>query len=240
MESKRGMVMRTIFSGYLVVGLLVLSLSVAHSQQQKDATMIQQMDQEQAMKIGQQALVTYVNNVLTERNYAAFGFKNLKEAQAAMVCTPYHVMVIEHKTLKEYKPKSAVKPLLKDPGILWFPVLADGITRTKVELVRVDNRWVSGELGGTTGPIEIMNVRSKLPELLKSQGISESHEALLVRIPILLASFVYISAPQGEFLIPAMARPERFRLENGVVYIADQVLTDLKVIAAKIKEGTLH
>lgn len=204
------------------------------------ATVSQMFDQKVVLRISNEALANFVKYALTEENVTAFGFKNLKEAQSASVDTPYPVLMIGLRELKTYRPGSGTESVLTDPGILWFPVMVDDEFKAKLELVRKGDQWMPGEFGNVRSAQEVWAVRVKLKDLLRSKGIGGTYTTSLIQVPVLLATFLYVQSPEGEFLIPAMVNPERYKLENGIVYPADEVLTALKELAAEIKEGTIR
>ena len=136
--------------------------------------------------------------------------------------------------------RSGTESVLTDSGILWFPVMVSDEFKTKLELVRKRDQWMPGEFGNVRSAQEVWAVSVKLKDLLRSKGIGDTHTTSLVQVPVLLATFLYVQSPEGEFLIPAMVNPERYKIENGVVYPAEEVLTALKELAAEIKEGTIR
>jgi hypothetical protein len=222
--------------GYLLVTILVtLPISACGA-----ATESLMVDQKTIMKISSEALNNLVRYALTEKNVTAFGFKSLQEAQSARVDTPFQVRIIGLRELKDYKAGSGPKSVLTDPGILWFPVMVDDEFKTKLELVRQGNEWIPGEFGDVRSALEVSAVSVKLKDLLRSKGVQDTYATSLVQIPALLATFLYVESSKGEFLIPAMLNPERYKLENGIVYSADKVLKTLKEFAAEIKEGTIR
>ena len=223
------------------LGCLLAALLVALPMRASgSATVSQMIDQKTVLRISNEALANFVKYALTEENVTTFGFKNLKEAQSARVDTPYQVMMIGLRELKTYKPGSGTESVLTDSGILWFPVMVSDEFKTKLELVRKRDQWMPGEFGNVRSAQEVWAVSVKLKDLLRSKGIGDTHTTSLVQVPVLLATFLYVQSPEGEFLIPAMVNPERYKIENGVVYPAEEVLTALKELAAEIKEGTIR
>jgi hypothetical protein len=190
-----------------------------------------------ALEYAQKALDGYVKNIINESNASTFGFKNIKEAQAARLGKPLSVMIIGLRDLKNYKAGTGAKQILIDAKTLWFPVVVDSETRCKLEIIEKNGKWIAGEFGRVKSAAVIMSVQIQLPKLLESQGIKEPFKEILVRIPSLYAEFVYVVSSKGEFLIPAMLQSERYGLENGQVYEADEVLIKLKEIAQKIDEN---
>jgi hypothetical protein len=221
---------------YLLIIMLFAFPIRAYSAGTETAT----IDQKAVLTISNEALANLVRYALTEKNATAFGFKNLKEAQSARVDTPFKVLSIGLRELKNYNSGSGPRSILTDPGILWFPVMVDDEFKTKLELVRQGDQWIPGEFGDARSALEVSAVRVKLKDLLRSKGVGDSYTTSLVQIPALLATFLYVESSKGEFLIPAMVNPERYNLGSGKIYAADEVLTALKVFAAEIKEGTIR
>lgn len=197
----------------------------------------QEIIEKRVMQFSQKALKSYVNNVVNEKNFAKFGFKSLKEGQVARLGDPYRVMYIGLKNLKTYKAGTGVKPLLIDAKTLWFPVMVEGQTRTKLEIVEKDGKWISGEFGGIRTVQEICMVKNQLPMLFQLKEIKSPSKPILVKIPALYAMFLYVESPSGELFIPAMIQPQRFTFQNGEIYAAGEVLSKLREFAREIDEN---
>lgn len=193
--------------------------------------------QEKPGEFARKSLEGYVNNVVTEKNLANFGFESLEEARAARVGDPYQVMIIGLKDLKSYKAGTGARALLTDAKTLWFPVTVDGEIRTKLEIIQKDGKWVSGEFGGVRVPQKVAMVEDQLPKLLEAKDIKAPYELMLVRIPVLYATFLYIESAEGEFLVPTMVRPQRMKLRDSAVYTSDEVLSILAGLAKEIDEN---
>ncbi len=176
----------------------------------------------------------YIKNVITEKNCARFNFKNLAEAKTARLGDPYKIMFIGLETLKSYKSGASAKTLLKDIKTLWFPVVIEGVTKTKLEIIERDGKMIAGEFGGISAVKEIVNAKKQLPELLEAKDIKAPYKLMLVKIPALSAMFLYVENNEKEFLVPSMIQPERCNLKNGKLYAADMVLSQLKDLAKEI------
>jgi len=190
--------------------------------------------QEPLKELAQESLQDYVRDVLTEENYAEFGFESLEEAQRASVGDPLSVMFIGLEQLKGYEPGTGARPWLMDVRIFWFPVIADDRVRTKLEMVELDGEWVAGEFGGIATVERIATALEFLPMLLDERGIARPDELVLVRIPALRAAFLYLESAGEEFFVPAMVQPERYDLLEEEVYPADELLHRLSEFAQEI------
>lgn len=204
------------------------------------ATAQSAINEKMVTELSSSALTTYIKHALTKENVTAFGFKNLEEAQSARVGRPYQVMTIDLAKLKAYKSKSGVKAIATGPDILWFPVMVGNETRAKLEMVRQGEQWIPGEFGNVVSAKEVAAAATMLDEPAASKAIGTDYTISMVKIPVLLAEFLYVKSDKGEFLIPAMVNPERYNFRNGAVYPADEVLTKLSKIAMDIKEGTIR
>lgn len=193
----------------------------------------------ETIEFAQISLGNYIKNVVNETNFGKFGFKNVKTAQTARLGDPFAVMIIGLEDLKNYRPESGAKSVLKDASTLWFPVLVEGKATTKLEIMKKNGKLISGEFGRVKIVREIEKVQEQLPELLKSREIKESYEIKLVKIPALAALFFYLESTKGEFLIPAFEQPSLYKLENARIYEADEVLVILKDYAQKIDKDKL-
>jgi len=199
----------------------------------------QEMLQKPVLEFAQKSLKGYVNNVLNEKNFARFNFKSLEEARVAHLGDPYKVMFIGLGPLKDYKSGTGIRPILIDAKTLWFPVMVEGEIRTKLEVREKKGKLVSGEFGGIRVVQEIAKVRDQVPRLIESKGLRGPFKLMVVKIPALYAHFFYVESSQGEYLIPAMVQPQRYKLENGQIYAADQALSNLREFAKEIDGKTL-
>lgn len=199
----------------------------------------QKVIQDPEIEFAQESLERYVENMLNEKNFANFGFKSLSEAKEARVGDPYEVMIIGLRDLKAYKPGTGARPLLMDAKTLWFPVMAEGETRTKLEIIEKDGKWIAGDFGGIRTVQKVASIEPQLPRLLKSKGIEVPDKLMLVKIPVLQATFLYVESPRGEFLIPTMVQPQRYKLQDAQIYTADEVLSILREFAVEIDEKKL-
>lgn len=192
--------------------------------------------QQQAASVAQRSLTSYVQSVLNEKNFAKFGFKSFDEAQRSRLGEPYPIKIVGLKDLKAYKPETSLKTLLIDAQSLWFPVMVDDQTRTKLEMIRKPSGWVAGEFGASKSAQIVAEARAALPKLLEAKQVKAPFTVELVKIPALSASFLYVDGPSGEFMVPATINPQRFGLENATVYSAVDVLTRLEAYAKDIDE----
>lgn len=210
-----------------ILSVVALSPEIIYSQEVKAIG-------KPVLGFAQKALEGYSKKVINKKNFAKFGFKSFKEAQVARVGDPYRVMFFGLKNLRTYEPGTGVKPLLIDPNTLWFPVVVEGKTRTRLEVIQRDGKLIAGAFGGIRTVKKVTGVKNQLPKLLKSKKIKKTKQPMLIKIPPLYAMFLYIESPKGEFLIPTMIQPQRYKLKNGQMYIADEVLTKLREVARKI------
>lgn len=186
------------------------------------------------MDAAQKSLSNFVENVLTEKNVARFGFQSLAEARSARVGEPLTVMMIGLASIKEYKKGEKVTAQFINPKTFWVPVLVAGDTRAKLEMTEKSGSLVAGEFGGMRTAAKISSARQRLPRLLESGGVSGVKTTALVRVPALAAEFVYVESAQGEFFTPAMLNPERLNLDDDKLYSAEDVLLRLHDIAKEI------
>lgn len=196
--------------------------------------------QDPLKELAQESLQDYVRDILTEVNYAEFGFKSLEEAQEAHVGDPLAVMFVGLEQLQVYEPGTGARPWLVDERIFWFPVVVEGQTRTKLEMVELNGEWVAGEFGGIATVERIATALEVLPMLLEERGLAWPDELMLVRIPALRAVFLYLESAGEEFFVPAMVQPERYDLLAEEVYPADELLYRLSEFAQQIEPGKVR
>ena len=212
---------------FLVLGcsFIILLPGDAYSQQEV---------RKPTIEFAQRALEGYVKNTVTERNFAKLGFKTLGEAQVARLGDPYRVMFIGLADLTAYETGIGARPLLVDAKTLWFPVMVGEETRTKLEITEKEGKLVPGEFGRFKTVENVIMAKDRIPGLLESIGVEAPYEVMLVRIAALRALLLYVESPEGEYLIPAMIQPQRYGLENGEMYPADEVLSKLRDFAREI------
>lgn len=211
----------------LLMGMLIVSLPTV-------AAGARELSPREQMGKAQATLSLYVTDALTERNAGRYGFRSLQEAKSAKVGEPLPVMLIGLSSLKVYKSDTKVGSILIDTKTLWYPVLANGETRTKIEMIIKDGALVSGEFGGIKSPERISSARKMIPRLIERGAIRDAKKPILVRIPALAAEFLYLETGQGDYFLPAMVNPERFDLDDGKVYPAAEILSRLRDIAKDI------
>ncbi len=194
---------------------------------------------ENAVTAANRQLKIFIRTELFKKEFSRFGFRSLSESTGAQLANPYDVVVIGLEDLKTYNVSDNPNTIIKSTKIRYFPVIVNGKAVTKLEIVNINNKWVPGEFGGIT----VTRVRAfaksteQLPLLLRDRSISAPQEVKFLRIPSLLADFLYVKSQQEEFLIPVMDQPGRYRLENGQMYNATEVLKILKEYAQRI-DGT--
>ncbi len=221
-----------IMMGALILSFLIFPMGGSSADQMADP--------KEAIRISNEALANYIQYGLTEKNAAAFGFKNLEDAKAAHIGQPYPVRIIDLSAVKDYQPGSGAKKMLRDPGIMWFPVMVGDTFRTKIEMVRIDDQWKPGEFGDTLKAKEVWAVGTQTKAIAEAKGMRDGYTSYIVHAPSLLATFFYLQSDDKEFLIPAMVNPERYGMDNGKVYSADEALRILKRFAKDIKPGTIR
>ena len=186
------------------------------------------------MEVAQKFFSNFVENVLSEKNVARFGFQSLPEARSARVGEPLRVMVIGLASIKEYKKGDKVTAQFINPKTFWVPVLVAGTARAKLEMTEKNGSLVAGEFGAMRTAATISSARQRLPRLLESGSVSGVKTTTLVRVPALAAEFIYVESTQGEFFTPAMLNPERLNLDDGKLYSAEDLLLRLRDIAKEI------
>jgi len=218
----------------ILIFVLIGALLLAFSTEDRQGNFMGQLNDQ---KFAQTALENYVNYVLDERTVTNFGFKDLKEAKSAKVGDPISVYYIPLKHLKEYRPETPATKLFIDPTKLFFPVHVDGEVRTKIEIIQMEGEWVAGEFGGLVFVHLLEDALQKLPGILKEHTISKSKTPVLVHVPALQASLLYIDAGDQEYFMTVTIYPERYRLEDGQLYKAELLLEIFSEYAQKIEEG---
>ncbi len=184
----------------------------------------------------EKSLGGYVQSVVNDKNFAKFGFKSLGEVRNSQLGIPYPVIIVGLKDLKSYNTGAALKLSASDAQILWYPVQIGGETRTKLEMIRKGNQWITGEFGGTTSVQAVASAQAALPGLLKTKNVPAGYKVAIVRAPALYAQFLLIDSSAGQFMVPATTNPQRFGLQNKTVYTVDEVFTHLKAVAVEIDE----
>jgi len=174
------------------------------------------------------SLQGYVKDVLTEKNVGRYGFRSVGEASAATLGDPLRVHSIDLKELKAYRPGAGLRSMRTDSRTTWYPVIAGNEVRAKLEIVESVGKLMAGSFGAASEARRISAVRQQIPEKLRAKGISAASTMALVKILALKATFIYVESPGGSFLVPAMASPQRFGVENGDLYPADDLLSKMK------------
>jgi hypothetical protein len=194
----------------------------------------QQMSAGAQMEMAKATLSRYVADFLTEKNVSRYGFRSLKEAQSAKLGEPLPVMVVGLSSLKEYREGMKMSSMLIDAKTLWYPVLVNDETMTKLEMIVKDSTLVPGEFGGIRTPERIAAARKMIPRLIERGTLRDLKKTSLVKIPALGADFLYLETGHGDYFLPAMENPERLKLEAGKLYRADELFLLLRDVAKEI------
>ena len=217
-----------------ILGALLLAFSNYYLQESR-------VGQIKEGEFAQVALENYVSHMLNEKNVQNFGFKNMKEAENARVGESVSVYYIHLDALKEYNPDIPVRKILSDPSKLFFFVLVDKEVRTKIEIIQIDGEWVAGEFGGIDSVQYIEKAHRELPALLKRFSISETKPPVLVQVPVLHATLLYIEADDGSgYFTNVTMLPARYGLKSGQLYRAERILTLFADDAEKIEEDLIY
>lgn len=175
----------------------------------------------------------------TNASIGKFGFNDTVGMPAAGEVTlgvPYRVFFIgltDLQSLRVGGDETELDSLLADANTLWYPVLVNGVTTTKMEIVTKDGQQLPGEFGGTRTVQAVIEASEQIGAQVG--GEEAIVETRLVKVPALQATFLYTTLSGGEeALTPAMVNPERFGLVDGNVYPVNEVLAKLKEAAADI------
>lgn len=186
------------------------------------------------------SLNVYTKTLLTEQTVGKFGFKTLEEARSARLGRPLTLMTVGLRTVKAYQPGSGVKSLESEMPALWYPVVVDNRVVAKLEILEKDGKMISGDFGATGAAERVDAVLQRMPVILNENNLGTVANMMIFRVPHLRAVFLYLETARGEYLMPAMALPQRFDLQNGELYDVDMVLRRLKAHAEKIPEGLIR
>ena len=174
------------------------------------------------------SLQGYVKDVLTEKNVGRYGFSTVGEASAATLGDPLRVHSIELKELKGYRPGAGLRSMQADSRTTWYPVIANNEVRAKLEIIETAGKLLAGGFGAASEARRISAARQQIPNLLRAKGIQAPGAMAIMKIPALKATFIFVESAGGNFLVPAMASPQRFGVNNGELYPADELLLRMK------------
>ncbi len=220
--------------------MLIAAGSGADQVAGQETSMMDPIDERVAIARGAEALQGYVAHALNEANVSRFGFESLAEARAARLGEPARVVEIGLDALQRYQPGTPVAEVARDVGILWFPVTVEGRTAAKLELVAGEQDWIAGDFGAAGSAERMATVRAQAPDLARAAGVAQPGPLAIMRVPALPATFWHAGDGGREVLIPAMAQPGRFGLDNGRAYTAAEVLARLAEVAREIEPRTLR
>ncbi len=182
-------------------------------------------------------LEKFLAKAISEKNFQDFGFRDFKEVQAARLGDPYPVKFIGLKELKANKGGTGARTLMSDSKQLWFPVMVGGEVRSQFVVREKGGKLMASQFGKDKTAQTISLVQKQMPAVLETKNIKAPYKTSLLEVPALMATFFYVESPQGDFLVPAMAQPGRYKLENGQLYPADEVLSKLREYAKEIDEN---
>jgi hypothetical protein len=214
--------------------LAILVGSICFTSIQPCPALAQEKISSMVLEPANKALSNYVQEFLTEKNVARYGFKSLEEARTARLGEPLKVMFIGLENLKGYSQGMPAASLLIDKKTLWFPVVVGQETRAKLEIIEKDGIIIPGAFGAIKTTEKIDSTRRILTRLIKSGNIRDVKTTALVEVPSISAEFLYVEGADGEFFMPAMMNPERLGLEEGKLYAAEDLLSKLHDFAKEI------
>jgi hypothetical protein len=194
----------------------------------------------QAREVAVQALRNFVQDAIPEGKAERFGFRSLAEARAATLGEPFQVLFIGLDQLRKYRPGAGAGSVLRDARAAWFPVLAGGEPRAKLEVAERDGRWVGGEFGRPSSTREVMAAAASLEAARAEAGAAAADRPALVRIPALNAQLLYLKGQRGEVLVPIRREGLPPGTESGKAYAADAFLVRLAEGARKVEDKVVR
>ena len=194
----------------------------------------------QARSFADSSLQNYVTQVIKATNATRFGFKDVREAQAATLGDPIPVLFIGLNALKSYRAGAQLTSVLTDTKTLWFPVLASGAVVSKLEITEVQGKWLAGEFGRPALARKIAGVHHDLPAALQGVGAAAPARTSLVRIPALSVELFFTTGSAGDFFVPVLRGDLPSDVEAGKAYPAGALLVRLAEAAQKVDEKTVR
>jgi len=195
-------------------------------------------DQKTVERFAQGTLQKYIEYLSVETNYARFDFESVAEARRARLGNPYAVKYIGLRDLKAFDRDKGLAAVVRDPKILWFPVLVGSRTKAKLEVL-IRDELTPGAFGAARSVKTIAAISSKMPSILDKKNLKPDDRPVILRIPALYAEFFHFTSKRKHYLVPAMANPGKYRLQNGEVYAAEDVLAWLSDYVQKVDENTV-
>lgn len=188
----------------------------------------------------QSLLEKFITSAITKMNFRDFGFKDFQEVKGARLGDPLPIKFICLKELKLYRAETTVRTLMKDSKKLWFPVIVTGEARNQFVVSEKNGKLVASQFGKSRTAQTIFLARTRIPVALEAKHIKVDYKTFLLEIPALMATFIDVECSEGDFLVPAMAEPARYNLENGKMYLANEVLSKLSEYAKQIDEERIR
>ena len=143
------------------------------------------------------------------------------------------------KDLKTYGAGAGLESIPTDLKITWLPVLVGDQVRAQLKIFHQEGKMIPGDFGSTSQARRLSNALSQVPGLLRAKGINQAEQMSIVKIYALHALFLHLKAEHGDYLLPAMAMPQRYDLRNGVLYPAGAVFNRLKVYAKDLPDDLI-
>jgi hypothetical protein len=173
---------------------------------------------EAAQPVAAKALRT-LGGLVNRENAQALGFDTPDQAKSAALGTPLEQFLIGLNDLKKFEPGSDPNSLLAPSGVLTYPVLVGGSTRSSVTVSRSGGTWRATAFGSPSYVRALTEVRDRQQAAAGGSGV----ELFEVQVRSLNLSFVGRRDASQVTLIPIID-DARFGFKRGeAVSLADAV-----------------
>jgi hypothetical protein len=158
-------------------------------------------------------------------NYATLGFASQQEADTATLDAPMHIILVRLDQLLEYRPGGDPAALLSDTGQDFYPVLANGQTRSSLIVGAASGqRYTAASFGGATLARTLAARRDTMAAAPRESGASEP--AAIVHVAALNLYFLGYQQRGRLMLVPAVDNVS-FGLRAGLPMPAATVFAGL-------------
>jgi hypothetical protein len=163
----------------------------------------------------------------------SYGINSFEELQSATLGKPYHLYTMGDLTqLANYSQGQRVSALVTATQTWYFAVLTNNEPRVDLNVSWHEGRWQAVGIGGGSSK-EMDEIERKLPNFLKTKGITAECSFKLVKIPPLNAVFVFLECADEEFIIP-LTPTGWFNLEKEKLYPAEEAMLNFAEEVKKI------
>ena len=156
-------------------------------------------------------------------NAARLGFPAPGDAERSELAAPLSDFIVGLDDLRSWEPGTDPMRLLRNTGLVLYPVKVGDAVRSSVTLKKHDGGWQAVSFGAPAQSQAVAGTRDSIAEEARAAG----SQTFQIRIPAFNLVFVaYVSS--GRLMLTPVVDAQPYGLSAGVTVAADELFTRLK------------